>query len=120
MNQEISKKLERLGFEQKLETLFSLTIDEKYFASKTTMQVFAYFENGNYYFSDNGDMVESFDAPDIDIDFVFEKIQNMIAKHGCSLHVSKIVKTFTSVTLENDFKNFIFALQKVNKLSTEI
>lgn len=120
MDQVFNKKLLSLGFEQKLETLFSVIVEDKLFATLNKWEVFAYFEDGKYYFSNKGDLVESFDAPDIDIDFMIERIKEEIAKFGCFLNVSKIVKEINLETLENDLDDFVSAVYRVDQMYKEL
>ena len=116
MDQLFNNKLLNLGFEQKLETLFSVVVEDKLFTTLSKWNIFAYFEDGKYYFSNNGDLVESFDAPGVDIDFMLEKIKEEIAKFGCYLNVSKIVKEINLETLEADLDDFVSAVYKVDNL----
>ena len=116
MTQFFNKKLLSLGFEQKLDTLFSLHIDTPLQSTSTTWEVFAYYEDGKYYFSNNGDLVSSFDTPDIDIEFMLTKIKYEISKYGCSLNVSKIVKEIDLKNIQDDLKDFISAVKKIDKM----
>ena len=116
MDHLFNEKLLRLGFEQKIETLFSLAMDDKLYSTSSRWLMFAYFEDGKYYFSDNGDMVETFDAPDIDILFMLEEIKKEIAQYGCTLNVSKIVKEIDLNNLERDFIQFIQAIHTVDAM----
>lgn len=116
MDQIFSKNLLSLGFEQKIDTLFSIVIDEKLFATSNKWEVFAYFENGKYYFSNNGELVESFDAPDVDIEFMLKEIKREIEPFGCILNVSKIVKEIDLDNLENDLEKFVCAVYRVDQM----
>ena len=116
MDQLFNEKLLKLGFEQRIETLFALHVHEVLFATSSTWQIFAYFEDGKYYFSSNGDLVEMFDAPDIDIDYMLDKISTEIGKFGCYLNVSKIVKEIDLINLEQDLNDFISAVYAVDEI----
>ena len=116
MNQIFNEKLLSLGFEQRIETLFSLPIQEVLYATNSTWEAFAYYEDGKYYFSNNGNLVEMFDAPDIDIDFMLEEISKQIGKYGCYLNVSKIVKEIDLNNIENDFNDFVSAVYAVDEM----
>lgn len=120
MNQLFNKKITQLGFEQKIETLYSLVMDTKLNTTMNKWLVFAYYEDGKYYFSDNGDLVEMFDVPDIDIEYALDKIKESIKKFGCYLNVSKIVKEIDLNNLQRDFDNFVNAVISVDKLYNEI
>ena len=49
MDQLFNNKLLSLGFEQKLETLFSVVVEDKLFTTLSKWNIFAYFEDGKYY-----------------------------------------------------------------------
>lgn len=116
MDQRFSKILTKLGFEQRIETLFSLVMEDELYSTSNKWEVFAYFEDGKYYFSDNGDMVEMFDAPDIDTLALVEDIKVSIVKYGCRLDVSKIVKEIDLNNIEKDLENFILAIHCVDEI----
>ena len=116
MNQLYSKKLKELGFKQKIDTLFSLQKTDALFATSSIWQIFSYFENNKYYFSINSDLVNMFDAPDIDINFMLEKINNEIGKFDCYLNNFKIVKEIDLNNIEQDLNDFISAVYSVDKI----
>lgn len=120
MDQFVKSQLEKLGFEQKIETLFSLVRKDRLHATLNYWEIFAYYEGGKYYFSDNGELVETFDAPDIDIVTMLEEIKGQIKKFGCRLNVSKIVKEINLKTLEKDFNDFVSAVLLVDKIYKEL
>lgn len=120
MDQFVKSQLEKLGFEQKIETLFSLVRKDRLHATLNYWEIFAYYEDGKYYFSDNGELVETFDAPDIDIVTMLEEIKGQIKKFGCRLNVSKIVKEINLKTLEKDFNDFVSAVLLVDKIYKEL
>lgn len=119
VDQSFKNKLLSLGFEQKIETLFSLTSIYKLKATLNYWQVFAYYENGKYYFSNNGDLLSEFDTPNVDIEFLLKKIKYEIGKFGCYLDSSKIVKEIDVNNIENDLKDFITAILLVDKMYGE-
>ena len=117
MNQEyVINKLVELGFERRMETLWSKFSDYTLFTTLNQYEIFAYYENGNFYFSDNGDLVETFDAPDIDIEFMDKKIKYEIKKYGCYLNSSKIVKEIRVQNIERDLKYFTHAVNSVDNM----
>jgi hypothetical protein len=65
-------------------------------------------------------LVEYFDAPDINIDYVLEEINREIKKYGCYLNVSKIVKEIDVNNLENNLQDYLKAVSKVDKIYEEL
>ena len=120
MIQKFKNTLLSIGFTQQLNTLFSLPMKSPLNTTSNNWEVFAYFENEKYYFSTNGDLVSSFDCPDIDINFMLKKITYELNKYGCYLNGSKIVKEVDINNLESDLKTFILAVKKIDILYTEI
>lgn len=120
MDQRIKTHLLDLGFNQKLDTLFSLPVSKPLSATGNFWDVFAYFENGCCYLSTNGDLVSAFDVPDIDIDFMLKKISYELHKYGCYLNGSKIVKQLDPKNIKQELKQFIIAVKKIDNLYDEI
>ena len=121
MNKEFVKKLISLGFNKcrkDLDTIYCYDNEDKLFTTMNRWTTFVYFENDKYYISNNGDLVENFDAPDIDIYFMLKEIKNEIAKFGCSLNVSRITKEFEIEDFEKaieDFKKAIYSVDDMYK-----
>ena len=88
----------------------------KSFKSCTKWLAFAYYEDGDYYFSNNGDLVEEFDAPNIIIDLMLDEIRKSISKFGCVLNVSNIVKKIDLNNIEEDYNQFLLAVKAVDNL----
>lgn len=120
MNQFLNKKLVNMGFVEQIETLFSLTMKDKLNTTSRSWDIYAYFENGKYYFSNNGELVSSFDTPDIDIEYILKKIKLEIAKYGCHLNTDKIVKEIDLNNIEKDMEDFIKAVRIVDKMYSEL
>jgi len=120
MDKLFEQKLNDLGFKKELENIYSFVIDEKLFTTGKDWLLFIYFENDNYYLSNNGDLVENFDAPDIDIMYALKEIKDIISKFGCYLDVSRIVKIISISNFENEIENFISAVNAVDNLYKEI
>ena len=99
MDQSLINKLLSLGFKQRVENMFSVDSEDKLFTTMNYWEIFVYFENGKHYISNNGDLVENFDAPNIVIDEAIKNIKSEIAKYGCVLNVSRIVKEFAIASL---------------------
>lgn len=116
MNQIFCKKIKALGFEQKIDTLFEKQINDALFATSTTWLIFAYFEHNKYYFSTNSDLVETFSAPDIDLDFMLTEINTKIKNYGCYLKDFKIIKEINLINIEQDLNNFISAVYCVDEM----
>lgn len=116
MEQIFVDSLISLGFERKLETLYCLVIDDELFATKSKWLAFAYYEDGNYYFSNNGDLVEEFDAPNIVLEIMLDEIRKKIFEFGCVLNVSNIVKKIDLNNIEDDYNQFLLAVKAVDNL----
>ena len=116
MNKYFKEKLVALGFKETVEDLFSMVTDIKLFSTYTHLQVFACFKDGKCYLKDNGDIVESFDAPDIDIEYMLGEIASKLKEYGCELSVSNIVKETDINSLEKDLKSFIQAVKIVDQM----
>ena len=102
MDKLFEQKLNDLGFKKELENIYSFVIDEKLFTTGKDWLLFIYFENDNYYLSNNGDLVENFDAPDIDIEYSLKEIKKIISEYGCFLDVSRIVKVININNLNEE------------------
>lgn len=120
MDKAIEKKLIFLGFKKEIDNLYSLVIKDKLYTTNNMWELFIYFEKDNYYLSNNGDLVENFDAPDIDIMYALKEIKDIISKFGCYLDVSRIVKVIDISNLENEIDNFTGAVNAVDNLYKEI
>ena len=116
MMQLFKEKLLQMNFEQERETMFIKKMPEPLFATSCTWPVFAFCEDGKYYFSSDCYLVEAFDAPDIDIDFMLEEIDREIGKFGCFLKVSNIMKIIDIKNIERDLEKFISAVLRVDEM----
>ncbi|MBQ8425632.1 MAG: hypothetical protein IJX17_06385 [Clostridia bacterium] len=120
MDKLFEQKLNDLGFKKELENIYSFVIDEKLFTTGKDWLLFIYFENDNYYLSNNGDLVENFDAPDIDIEYSLKEIKKIISEYGCFLDVSRIVKVININNLNEEINVFINAVKSVDNLYKKI
>ena len=116
------EKLLKLGFvkEKSLETMYYFENEDKLFTTQSRWLTFVYFENDTYYISNNGDLVENFDAPNIDIIYMLKEIKTEIEKLGCYLDVSRIVKETTIESFEEDLKKFYNAIKIVDKMYKDL
>ena len=113
-------KLEPLGFIKESDNLYSLQIKEALKATHCSWEIFAYKQDNKYLFSDNGNLLLEFDAPDIDIDFMLKSIKYEIGKLGCFINNSKIVKQINIDNIEQDLSDFIQAIHKVDNMYTNL
>ena len=122
MNQDYIKKLKLLGFEREKnsDSIYYFDNQDKLYATQSRWTTFVYYENNTYYISNNGDLVENFDAPNIDIYKVIEIIKNKIEKFGCYLDTSRIVKETTLETFEDDLKKFYNAVKVIDKIYRDL
>ncbi|MBE5736096.1 MAG: hypothetical protein E7356_01895 [Clostridiales bacterium] len=120
MMYQLFNKLERLGFKKESDNLYSLQIKETLRATHSTWEIFTYTQDNKYYFSDNGNLLLEFDAPDIDIVFMLKSIKYEIGKLGCFINNSKIVKQINIDDIEQDLSDFIQAIHKVDNMYTNL
>lgn len=116
MNSFITQKITSLGFKKENESIYSLVNKDKLFTTRNYWETFFYYENNHYYLSNNGDLVENFDAPDIDLEYELEQIKNAISKFGCYLDVSRIVKDVDINNFETELENFTKAVLAVDDI----
>lgn len=122
MDQNFVEKLLKLNFVKvkRIDNIYYFDNEDKLYTTLSRWITFVYFENDKYYISNNGDLVENFDAPNIDIDYMLETIKKEIGKFGCFLNVSRIVKETTLETFEEDLENFNKAIKIVDNLYREL
>ena len=120
MNEKFIKKLLELGFKKEIDNLYSFANKDKLYSTLNYWETFIYFENNKYFLSTNGDLVENFDAPDIDIIYMLEEIKKEIGKFGCYLDVSKIVKEVNINDFENELDLFTKAVKNVDKMYKDL
>lgn len=119
MNNNIVNLLTSLGFTKMLENLYTLTLPNPNAANQST-QVFVYEENKKFFMCDNGDLVEEFDAVNIDLDKALQEIENILNGFNCYLNESKIVKEIEITNIRKELKSFLHALTQVNLLYKNI
>ena len=120
MDQSVIKKLLDLGFEQRMENVYSIVAENKLFATMNYWEIFVCFENGKHFISNNGDLVENFDAPNIVLDEAVKNIKERISKFGCVLNVSRIVKEFEPKDFDRALSQFVEAVNAVDKMYEEL
>ena len=120
MDQSLINKLLSLGFKQRVENMFSVDSEDKLFTTMNYWEIFVYFENGKHYISNNGDLVENFDAPNIVLDEALKNIKERISKFGCVLNVSRIVKEFEPKDFDESLLQFVEAVKSVDKMYEEL
>lgn len=121
MDKNLIKQLEELSFEKRIDTLYSLVINKKLYAlSNSGWEVFFYYENDKFYLSNNGDLVETFDAPDIDIEYMIQEIEKELKNYGCYLISSRIVKEVRLDKLVEELEQFISAIERIDQMYKDI
>lgn len=114
------EKIYQLGFEKGLDNLYYFINEESLFSTKTPWFTFVFLEDNKYFLSDSGELIETFDAPDIDLDSELEYIKNEISNFGCRLDVSKITKEIDINNFESELENFTKAVLAVDNHYKEI
>ena len=118
MDKEFEKKLFSLEYERFFKDLYGYSNPEKLFTTQNRWLTFVFFENGKYYMSNESELVENFDAPDIDVYYMIEVIKTEIAKFGCTLNIARITKEFEIQNFEKaleEFKNAVFIVDDLYK-----
>ena len=102
-----------LGFIQKQENVFELDLPIINFSSNQNLKIFLYKNNNNFYFCDNGDIVESFDCLNININNALKNIEEILNKYNCFLNQSKITKKIEFANFKNDLSDLLYAIIEV-------